>query len=101
MLITIDQNGGEAELGLGATCMIQLPENPTTGYRWQVHSAGAPVVAIEADDFEVGSQRVGAPGLRRWTVRAAQPGTAVIELRNRRSWETEAMSTFRITLQVR
>jgi inhibitor of cysteine peptidase len=70
---------------VGDTVTIQLPENPTTGYRWQVIASGS--LTPCGDDFAP-SAAVGAEGMRtlRFTVTAA--GMHQLRLAQAREWES-------------
>jgi inhibitor of cysteine peptidase len=95
------QGGGEVEVGLGESFELRLPENPTTGYRWEVRSPGKPAVEIEKDSFQGAGGPPGAGGHHCWFFRAAQPGVAHLELDYRRGWEKSQSRTFRVTVRVK
>jgi predicted secreted protein len=82
----------------GGVLEIALPENATTGYRWELDPlpAGAEMVAdrVEAP----ATTAAGAAGLRVFAVRPGHGGT--VSARLRRSWEAaEPLRTF--SVQVR
>jgi inhibitor of cysteine peptidase len=99
-IVTLEQNGGTIEVELGLSFELQLPENPTTGYRWHFLSSGEPVVQAEEQPFQIADEHIGAGGLRRWVFRAAQAGSTLIELENRRVWEKQAMAKFSVGVKV-
>ena len=93
----------EIELPVGQTLEVRLSENPTTGYRWHVAQGGEPACALVHDTFEApgdGGQRQGQPGRHCWQLRAAQPGTAQVEMVSRRPWGDQPPAR-RFTLTVR
>jgi inhibitor of cysteine peptidase len=93
-------HGGKIELTLGDAFEVQLAENPTTGYRWQLILPVSPVLEVEGDSF-LGSQEAnGAGGLHTWRFQTVQKGDAVLQLEKRRSWESAAVGTFEIALAV-
>jgi inhibitor of cysteine peptidase len=94
-------NGGKKELRVGDQFEVALPENPTTGYRWQLHTPVGPVLEVEDDSF-VGSAPglIGAGGLRSWRFRALKAGLAHLTIDNRRSWEPAPIGTFEVTIEV-
>ncbi len=95
-------NGARRELRVGEEFEVALPENPTTGYRWQLHSPLGPALDVENNSF-VGSSSglIGAGGLRRWRFRALKAGVAVVTIDNRRSWEPAPVATFEVTIDVK
>ena len=99
--INKDQTGGELEIERGESFEVELPENPTTGYRWHPRSSGAPLLELEDDSFHASGGLYGAGGLRRWRFRAVQEGSADLELEYRRSWEARAAESFKVAVRVR
>jgi inhibitor of cysteine peptidase len=95
------QNGSSLEVSPGGALEVRLPENPTTGYRWQLHSAGDQSLEIKADSFERSPGGVGAGGTRCWRFHAAQAGRVHLEFSLRRSWQPQPVETFRITVVVK
>jgi inhibitor of cysteine peptidase len=98
------QNGQTVKLVAGEFLEIVLAENPTTGYRWHLAEAGAPLCVLTEDTFEPGGEGVpGKGGVHRWKFQAAEPGSGRIELVYRRSWERDAPPgrTFRLQVEVR
>jgi inhibitor of cysteine peptidase len=94
LTIEPDRNGGEVAVALGEAIEFQMPENPTTGYRWHLRSAGEGVLELQNDSFEIPSGRCGAGGVRQWRFQAVHEGVATIEIDYRRSWEPEPIKTF-------
>ncbi|HEY2362284.1 MAG TPA: protease inhibitor I42 family protein [Candidatus Angelobacter sp.] len=65
MNLTAQDSGRSLNVALHVTLIIELAENPTTGYRWQVLENGAPVLRLSNDLFRRGSSAaVGAGGTR-------------------------------------
>ena len=103
-MMTLDQsaNGTEVSLTQGQRMEIALPENPTTGFRWEVTQTGAPVLAAEGSTFEAPHGAPGKGGVRRWRFHAVQAGSGTLELVYRRSFEaaTPPAQTFLVHLHV-
>ncbi len=71
--------------------VVSLPENPTTGYRWQLDSPGS-FFAVENDDFVLPRHAgIGAAGTRLLTLRATAAGRASLHLALRRDWENDKL----------
>jgi inhibitor of cysteine peptidase len=98
--ITKTDSGTQLDLRVGETLELQLPESPTTGYRWQMRSVGGPALELTDDSFSPASMGVGASGVRRWRFRAALAGAARLELEHRRGWEHHAIDAFNATIRV-
>jgi len=98
--ITKDTNGGQVEIALGEQLEIQLPENPTTGYRWHFQNSGSPVLEVHDDSYQVAGAARGAGGMRRWRLQSVQEGCTQLAIAHRRSWETNATETFVVEVQV-
>ncbi len=94
-----ESNGRRLELHVGDSIEVQLPENPTTGWRWQVIAAAEPVCEKASQTFEPArADKPGAPGLLRCEFRVVVPGNARIELVSKRAWSSELAGRF--TLEV-
>lgn len=82
------ENDRTVLIAVGDVVKIELPENPTTGFRWQVMSAGDGVLSLRSDDFAASPDpAIGAGGLRRFRWSAVGAGTARLRLELKRSWE--------------
>jgi inhibitor of cysteine peptidase len=84
--------------------VIELPENPTTGYRWSLRSKVEPVLRLDRDSFQsAADSRPGAGGNRHFEFTAAATGSARILLWNWREWEGEGSVALRysVTISVR
>lgn len=77
----------EAEAKAGSVVMVCLEENPTTGYRWKVETAGG--MDLISDSFEKGGDAIGASGTRVFQFRTPESGVHRISIRNLRDWEGE------------
>jgi inhibitor of cysteine peptidase len=95
-------NGQKVQLTAGQAFTLLLPENPSTGYTWQLRKKGEPAAQLLSDAFEPGRSVPGAPGVHRWQFRAGiaeSTGTILLELV--RPWESVSASrTYSVTLRV-
>jgi len=98
--ISSSDSGTELHVSLGETLKLRLPENPTTGYRWQVRSSGGPTLELVEDSFGQSTEAFGAGGVRWWIFRAAKEGAANLTLELCRNWEHQAIETFQINVRV-
>ncbi len=77
-------------LAPGQSRSVTFAENPSTGYTWAIDPAaseGLDIVAVVDGGHHRGAPMPGAPGTRRWTLRALKPGHADIVFVYRRPWE--------------
>lgn len=81
-------NGREVPVAIGQTIALSLPENPTTGFRWELGDNGQPACTPLGEDFtESTTGGVGRGGTRRWLFKAVAAGSSSIALVYRRAWE--------------
>ncbi len=86
--------------------IIELVENPSTGYVWQISEAsGVENGIVSFTDLgyvqDGGGPLFGAPGKHRWEVRTLRSGTARFEFKYVRPWEANApINTVRVTVNV-
>jgi inhibitor of cysteine peptidase len=103
-LIRIDESadGRTIDLPVGEEIEVRLPENPTTGYRWQVDSDGKPAVTLLDDQFDPPGGTHGRAGSHGWRFEARQVGEGRIALASRRRWESGGQSgrTFAVSVRV-
>lgn len=90
---------------VGEQFTIKLPENPSTGYQWnlQTDPKSQMVVSVLSDQFTHSkSELIGAGGDRIFQYQATNSGTVRIYGFHRRSWERqEIRPAFKFTIVVR
>lgn len=98
-------DGRTAVAAVGDVILLNLVENPSTGYTWQVDlSAGLRQRADRYIEPSPAPGVVGAAGTREITIVVQAPGVQTIRGVYVRPWEDEsrpAEKTFSLTLQVR
>ena len=82
--------GRPVSMGVGQRVRITLPENRTTGYRWQVGGDCAGILGQEEDEAKAGSGQPGAGGERVWVFAAKAEGRCELRFESARSWEKSA-----------
>jgi inhibitor of cysteine peptidase len=95
-------NGQTIDLVVGQTIEIHLPENPTTGFRWQRTTKDLAVCRLVSDTFGASSGPPGHGGEHSWIFAAVRPGECDIEFHLRRRWagSAEPARTFKIYIRV-
>src|SRR5579872_1725064 len=84
--LTIADNGKSVRLRAGDTITVRLPENPSTGWRWQVETLDAALLVTVDTGYKVYGTGVGGGGLRTLSFRGVSPGKGVLVLTERRPW---------------
>jgi len=87
-VLTEADNEKALSVASGETLVINLPENPTTGYRWQLDSLDSRLIDVAGDSY-IPSQgaKIGGGGTRTFTLHALSSGTVRISLKLKREWE--------------
>ena len=102
-MITLDQAaaGQTVDVSVGQMIELRLPENPTTGFRWQLQDGPGPACTMISDAYTAGGNLPGAGGEHTWMLQAARPGVCELRLVYRRSFEnTPPAKSFAVNVQV-
>jgi inhibitor of cysteine peptidase len=85
-------NGKTVEAQVGDSVMIELPENPTTGYVWTLDvKEGIGTVHLSDSTYTAATESaIGGGGMRTFMVKVQSSGIATIEMKLRRQWEPES-----------
>jgi inhibitor of cysteine peptidase len=103
LLVTKADDARSISVDLGDQIILQLAENPTTGYRWELDGPVDPTLSTLSSEFNPDpGGGVGSGGTHVFTFRADQPGATAIRLKLKRPWEQDdaAIERFHIDLQV-
>ena len=97
-----ESHQGVIRATVGDTLLVQLPETPTTGFRWERVESQSTTLEFTGDDFHLSTQSsVGGGGLRQFSYTARQSGTATLQFRLARSWESgPGGKTFEVAVEV-
>ena len=100
--LTQADNGRSVEVRPGTTIVIQLAENPTTGFRWAVDQTDERTVTIVRVDYTTAAGGgIGGGGTRSFTLKAEHPGIMQLRLKLWRDWEGESSIVERFTVTIR
>lgn len=104
-LTVVDEEMNESTVvvKLNSRFALELAENPSTGYAWNVTATdGLRVVSDEYVAPGSGTNAVGAAGTHRWEIEAIAEGLQQIDGVYRRSWEntTSDENTFTVEIAV-
>ncbi|MCP4117526.1 MAG: protease inhibitor I42 family protein [Desulfobacteraceae bacterium] len=105
LLLTEEDSGITAEVNIETKIIIELPSNPSTGYRWEYANPDdnfifqdGESIFIENDDCKY---LVGCGGKEEFIFRASRTGNGIISLVYRRSFEDDPVDKFLIDINVR
>ena len=100
-VVTEGYNGGSVSAKRGDTLKVQLPEIPTTGYRWTVGSVDTKILALTEDEYHPGGEGIGAGGLRVFRFALTSAGHTNLQCKLSRSWQPaspKALFSVRVTV---
>ncbi|MBB5917577.1 inhibitor of cysteine peptidase [Nocardia transvalensis] len=83
MVVGTDANGQSMTLSAGQELVVALPDDPSTGYSWQVGQVDAAVLHQEGDPQfrgQPGQLLPGGPGTSVWAFTAGDPGTTHLSM---------------------
>ena len=104
IVVTRHDQGSVFEANRDDVIVFRLEENLTTGYGWEVETAGVSVVKfIESTYFEATGMAIGRGGTRVLRFVARSPGSQKIRLQLRRPWDPpdKALEHLEVTIRVR
>ncbi|QTA84250.1 protease inhibitor I42 family protein [Desulfonema magnum] len=101
--ITQSDHGKIFKANQGNLILIRVPENPSTGYCWEINTSDDQIIKFADSDFFMNlSTAIGGGGIRTFTFKAQSPGTAKLELKLRQEWDAKKSETerFEVTIEV-
>ena len=78
---------GSVSLPVGEEVRIEVEENPTTGFRWELEAEPSNAVDVLKSTFNRQLSGVGASGSRVWVVRLTRPAHVLLQAHLRRPWQ--------------
>jgi inhibitor of cysteine peptidase len=95
-----EADSSEARIDIGEDFEICLAENPTTGFRWNVESAGEPACKLLSEHVSGQSKVPGNQRLHHWNFKAVVRGTSRIRLAYARAWQKQPPArTFTLSIR--
>ena len=88
LLLNESTNGSTVAVPLTSTLTLELEENPSTGYSWNLTTS--PGLRVDSDEYIPGAAKppvVGAAGVHRWELTAVAAGLQQVEGAYVRPWE--------------
>jgi len=98
-VIDEEMNESTVAVKLNSRFALELAENPSTGYAWNLTTTDG--LRVVADEYlPPGTAVVGAAGTHRWEIEAVAVGLQAIEGAYRRESTTEDADTFMVEIAV-
>lgn len=98
--LTEQNDGGEVRAQVGDTLEINLPENATTGYRWEPDSLDTHVLQLATAKGDYQSGTPGSGGTAHFQVKVLAAGSTTLSFKYWRRWEGDAGVIKRFTVKV-
>jgi inhibitor of cysteine peptidase len=94
--------GKTIQLHSGDQIVIQLDENPSTGYEWGIEMNNASILTLQSSTYTASGNLPGSGGTRVFTFQANNPGTGLLLLRYWRKAEGDSsiINRFNVNVQV-
>ncbi|MPM58942.1 hypothetical protein SDC9_105777 [bioreactor metagenome] len=100
-VVTEADNGTSISLKNGESFTLQLRENPTTGYSWELNlSEGLSILSDNYTQDTVSENATGVPGTHSWIIETIAPGSQQVNGIYKRSWENTTGTEENFTLAV-
>jgi predicted secreted protein len=94
--VVIDRDRGPLAAIAGDILAIEVGEAPSTGYLWSINAP--PGVSQLGDEWHGDIDSLGGDGLHRFWLRIDEAGQGVVELEERRPWESEVTARRQLAL---
>ena len=101
--LTQADKGKTVTVHTGDEIVINLAENPTTGYRWAVDQTDATALTSQNPTFSATpGGAIGGGGTRTFTFTAKQHGTVHLQLKLLRAWQGDSsiIDRFDVTIEI-
>jgi len=85
---------------VGDSLVLELAENPSSGYRWAFERLDESRVLVVDAGFRSAGDQPGAGGVATWTLQAAAPGKTTVRLKRWRHWEGDRSIVERFALNL-
>ncbi len=100
MTLTEQNDGSEVRAKVGDTLDIRLPENATTGYRWEPDTLDTHLLQLETSAGDYPSGKPGSGGNAHFQVKVLAAGHTALSFKLWRRWEGDAGVIRRFTVKV-
>ncbi len=89
-IIRLQPRATEYAVALGQVVVLEIDENPTTGYRWDLEAEPRGSITVLSDSFAQSVAVPGAGGVRTWTLEVGKGPEIRLTATLRQSWDRAA-----------
>jgi inhibitor of cysteine peptidase len=103
LILTSADNGKSVSASLEDIIIIKIPENPTTGFRWEFEELDNKFLEMQTMDFlRESTTLIGTGGEKSFTLKIKQLGSTSIRLKLWRDWEGDSsvVQRYEVNIQV-
>lgn len=101
-VISMAQNNQTITAQKGDIIHLQLEENPTTGYAWDIAQLDSNMLQLQSSDYKMnGNGAIGGGGMRDMVFIVSDTGTGRIHLQNKQRWSDDVYQQFDVNINVR
>jgi inhibitor of cysteine peptidase len=102
VLLSEVDHGTSVCVRISEEVVLELQENPTTGYRWTIETSGEALRQLAPTYAPAPNAEIGGGGKRTVRFIAVRAGTSEIRAVLRRSWEQQdgSLSTYAVKIKV-
>ena len=98
--LTMNDNKKTVTVQKGDTIEIELDENMTTGFNWDIDKADENICELVASEYQLpANSAMGGGGVRTMIFRVKNTGTASIRLKNWQRWSGSIYQNFEVTVK--
>ena len=94
-------SGRTVDVRVGEKLQISLPENASTGYRWEIDQCDEEFIEPLGSEAHYSGPAVGSGGETVFSFQGKKAGTGGIALKNWRRWEGDSSVVARFVLTLR
>ncbi len=100
-MITIDKTYNDKIIlsKKGEVIKVQLAENPTTGYLWEIEDLNSKHIHLKENIYEISDNAIGAGGVKVFYLEIIDKGLSELKIRLCNPWEHDTVDTFKIMIE--
>ena len=99
-LLTATDDGSSVDVAVGEAIRLDLPENPTTGYQWDLEE-NASLSLVSTSYVPRVEPAVGGGGTRQFIVSPTTQGESTLSAVHRRAWGGDQSVIGRVSILIR
>lgn len=98
-IVSMANNNQTVAAQKGDTIHLELEENPTTGYAWDIAMVDSNVLQLQSSDYKLNQGgAIGGGGLRDMIFIVKDSGSGRLKLENKQRWSGDVYQHFEINI---